>query len=62
MRQVTRWYDAEIVYQGNVKDERFAGSVPRSENASKLLEVLELTKTLKFTIEGKKIIVTPYTE
>ena len=60
MRQVQRWYDAEVVYQGDVKDERFAGSVPRSENASKLLEVLELTKTLKFTIEGRKIIVTPY--
>ena len=60
MRQVTRWYDADVIYQGDVKDERFAGSVPRSENASKLLEVLELTKTLKFTIEGKKIIVTPY--
>ena len=60
MRQVKRWYDAEVVYEGNVKDERYAGSVPRSENASKLLEVLELTKTVKFTIEGRKIIVTPY--
>ena len=60
MRQVTRWYDAEVIYQGDVKDERYAGSVPRSENASKLLEVLELTKTVKFTIEGRKIIITPY--
>jgi ferric-dicitrate binding protein FerR (iron transport regulator) len=60
MRQVKRWYDAEIQYEGTVKDERFAGSVPRSVNASKLLEVLELTKTVKFTIEDKKIIVKPY--
>ena len=60
MRQVQRWYDAEVVYEGDVKNERFAGSVPRSENASKLLEVLELTKTLKFTIEGKRILVKPY--
>lgn len=61
MRQVMRWYDAEVIYEGDVKDERFAGTVPRSGNASKLLEVLELTKTLKFKIEGRKIIVTPYT-
>lgn len=60
MRQVQRWYDAEIIYEGNVKQERFAGSIRRSENASKLLEVLELTKTLKFDIRGKKIIVRPY--
>jgi ferric-dicitrate binding protein FerR (iron transport regulator) len=60
MRQVKRWYDAEIIYEGTVKEERFAGSVPRSANASKLLEVLELTKTVKFVIEDKKIIVKPY--
>lgn len=60
MRQVKRWYDAEILYEGTVKEERFAGSVPRSANASKLLEVLELTKTVKFVIEDKKIIVKPY--
>ncbi|HVU54989.1 MAG TPA: FecR domain-containing protein [Puia sp.] len=60
MRQVGRWYDAEIVYEGDVKNERFAGSALRSANASRLLEVLALTKTVQFTIEDKKIIVKPY--
>lgn len=61
MRQVMRWYDAEeIIYEGDVKNERFGGSVPRSANAKKLLEVLELTKTVRFTIDDKKIIVKPY--
>lgn len=60
MRQVSRWYAAEIVYDGDVKDQRFAGTVPRSANASKLLEVLALTKTVEFTILDKKIIVKPY--
>jgi transmembrane sensor len=50
MRQVARWYDAEIVYEGNVQNEQFAGTVPRSANAAKLLEVLALTKTVEFTI------------
>lgn len=60
MRQVTRWYDAEIIYEGNIRDERFSGSVPRSVAASKLLEVLELTRTVRFSIEDKKITVKPY--
>lgn len=60
MRQVTRWYDAKIVYEGNVREERFTGSVPRAEAASKLLEVLELTRTVRFSIEDKKITVKPY--
>ena len=60
MRQVTRWYDAEVVYEGDVRNERFSGAVPRSATASKLLEVLELTRTVRFTIEDRKIIVKPY--
>lgn len=60
MRQAARWYDAEVVYEGDVRHEKFVGQVPRAENASKLLEVLALTQTVKFTIEDKKIIVRPY--
>jgi ferric-dicitrate binding protein FerR (iron transport regulator) len=57
MRQAARWYDMEVVYEGNVKDESFTGTVPRMEHLSGLLKVLELTKTLKFDIQGNKIIV-----
>lgn len=60
MRQVKRWYNAEIIYEGDVKNERFAGRVPRSANASKLLQVLELTHAVRFTISDNKIIVRPY--
>lgn len=60
MRQIGRWYDVEIVYEGDVKDERFAGTVPRSSNVSELLNELSLTKTVQFIIEEKKIIVRSY--
>jgi ferric-dicitrate binding protein FerR (iron transport regulator) len=60
MRQITRWYDVKIIYEGNIKEERFAGSMPRSANASKLLEVLSLTKTVQFVIQDKTIIVKPF--
>lgn len=57
MRQINRWYDAEIIYKSEVS-QHFMGCVPRSVPVSKLLTMLELTGRLHFRIEGKKIIVT----
>jgi ferric-dicitrate binding protein FerR (iron transport regulator) len=57
MRQVNRWYDAEIVYQSDVS-QHFMGSIPRTVPISKLLTMLELTGRLHFRIDGRKIIVT----
>jgi ferric-dicitrate binding protein FerR (iron transport regulator) len=59
MRQIARWYDVRIVYEGNLKDETFSGSVPRMEKVSQLLHMLAMTNTVHFTIEGKEIYVKP---
>lgn len=56
MRQVNRWYDAQIVYEARVPD-HFVGSIPRNVQVSKLLTMLELTGRLRFRIEGRKITV-----
>lgn len=56
MRQMARWYNVEVVYQGEIKDRVFSGSIYRSLSASKALELLSLTD-VHFVIEGKKIIV-----
>jgi transmembrane sensor len=58
MRQVSRWYDVEVEFKGNIGDDGFTGKVPRSVPLSKLLNVLEQYE-LHFKIEGKKIIVLP---
>jgi transmembrane sensor len=60
MRQVGRWYDLKVVYQGDVKDERFAGSVPRTADAAKLLETLSLTQTVRFELDHGTIYVKPF--
>lgn len=60
MRQAARWYDVEVSYQGNVQQEIFSGSIPRSANITQLIKILELTKTVKIRIEGRKLIVSPY--
>ena len=58
MRQVARWYDAEIAYEGKV-NYHFNATIYRKENVSRLLEVLEETGNVHFVVEGKKIIVKP---
>lgn len=58
MRQVARWYDLDVEYHGTV-DLHFGGSMSRQINVSKVLEKLEMTGSVKFKIEGRKIIVIP---
>jgi|SRR5579859_13798 len=58
MRQISRWYDVDIRYEGNVK-QHFDGDLPRDVNVSKVFNMLELTGGVHFRIEGKQIIVTP---
>jgi transmembrane sensor len=57
MRQMARWYDVEIEYQGTPPANLFNGNITRTQNASVLLDILETTKTVHFNIEGRKIIV-----
>ncbi len=57
MRQMARWYDVEVEYQGAPPVNLFNGDITRTQNASVLLDILETTKTVHFNIEGRKIIV-----
>jgi ferric-dicitrate binding protein FerR (iron transport regulator) len=56
MKQISRWYDVEIVYSGKVPVRRFEGKISRDAQLSDVLKILELSD-VKFTVEGKKIIV-----
>ncbi len=58
MKQVARWYNAEVVYEGKITG-NFVAGISREVPVSKLLDILELTNRVKFKIEGKKIIVKP---
>lgn len=57
MRKIARWYDLEIVYQGNIQDKDLAGTISKYKNVNDVLKVLELTGLVHFSIEGRKIIV-----
>lgn len=57
MRQIARWYDVEIVYEGTVPQNDFYGVIPRKQYVSQLLKALTLTKNVHFkTIENKIIV------
>lgn len=65
MRQFSRWYNVEIVYEGDVKSEPFFGKIERDYTLAQVLKVLELSKT-HFRIENpvnsggqKRLIVMP---
>lgn len=58
MRQVSRWYDVEVRYEGNSRGENFTGRLPRNSNVSGVMKILSLSG-VKFRIEDKTIIVTP---
>ncbi len=57
MRQVSRWYDVEIVYDGEKVNQNFVANISRNVPVSKLLRLLQLTNLVHFKIDGKKIIV-----
>jgi len=59
MRQLARWYDVEIVYEGKPAEQHFRGGISRDVEVSKVFEMLETTGAVRFRIEGKRIIVMP---
>jgi len=57
MRKISRWYNIDIEYIGEMPSEGIAGRVSRSKNISQVLQALEATKLVHFTIEGRKVLV-----
>jgi transmembrane sensor len=58
MRQVERWYNVEVNFEGSV-GLHFSGQLNRYANVSELLRKLELTNEVHFKLEKGKIIVQP---
>jgi ferric-dicitrate binding protein FerR (iron transport regulator) len=58
LRQLSRWYDVEVELKGAVQPVTFNGSISRNVNLSTVLKMLESTGEVKFSIEGKKVLVT----
>lgn len=57
MRQIARWYDVEVVYQDRISKRFNILSLSRSVPLARLLELLEMTGHVKFSIEGRTVTV-----
>lgn len=57
MKQIGRWYDVEIEYQGNISRKTFGGTYAKNKEITELLKGLELTGLVHFKIDGRRIIV-----
>lgn len=57
MRKIARWYDVEIVYKGAIPAKEFGGKISRYKNIVDVLKPLELTGSIHFKLEGRRITV-----
>ncbi|WP_316828557.1 FecR family protein [Pedobacter miscanthi] len=58
MHKVARWYDVEVDFKdAGLKTKGFSGTVSRFSNVSQLLKKIELTGSVHFKIEGRRIVV-----
>lgn len=58
MRQISRWYNVEVEYQGQMPDYTITGEVSREASLSSILKVLELSD-VHFKLNGRKLIILP---
>lgn len=57
MESVARWYDVDVVFKDDLKNKRFSGMISRFEDMEKLLQSVELTGSVRFEINGRRIFV-----
>jgi transmembrane sensor len=54
MRQIARWYDADVIYEGEFPDDKFFGGIPRNSKLSAVAKILKLNNII-LKIDGKTI-------
>lgn len=54
MRQVSRWYDVDVVYAGPLSDEKYFGEISRNSKLSEVFKILELNN-VQFELNGKTV-------
>ncbi len=57
MEILSDWYDVKVEYRSNVKDNYFTGTVSKYDQIDKVLQVIEMTGSTKFKMQGRRIIV-----
>lgn len=56
MRQFSRWYNVEVVYEGKVPEASITGKIQRNASAAEMLKIIS-DLGVKFKTDGQKIII-----
>jgi ferric-dicitrate binding protein FerR (iron transport regulator) len=59
MRQLTRWYDIEVEYEGNIPVQKFSGEINRSLTLNQVLKGVAKTGIRYKFVNDKKILILP---
>lgn len=57
MRQVSRWYDVDVIFEGPITRESFTGRISRFRNISETLKIVQSSKAVHLTYSGRRIMV-----
>ncbi len=58
LRQLSRWYDVDVIYKGPVPSREFEGEIERNLTLLQVLRILEMNQ-VHIKIEGTKMVVMP---
>ena len=58
MRELSRWYNVEVKYEGKISTEGFYAKISRNNNISQVLNALQSTKAIHFKVEGRRVTIT----
>lgn len=58
LKQISRWYDVAIIYEGKNRERRFVGELERVLSLSEVLKILEMNG-VSFEIIGKELVIRP---
>jgi ferric-dicitrate binding protein FerR (iron transport regulator) len=57
MRQLSRWYNIDVAYEGSVSTDKFTGTVSRNMSLASLLKILKLSDVQVTISDNNKIVV-----
>ena len=57
MNELSRWYDLNVEYDVKVR-KQFTGIISRNVTAQEVFAMLEQTSDIKFTVDGKRVMIT----
>lgn len=58
MRQISRWYDVEVIYKTEPVGFTPGGWISRSKDINTVLKIMESTEHVHFKVDGRRIVVT----